>query len=246
METFGYASSVRDELERLMAVPVPTLQQCCEEATDLMRQGEVALASDNAAEALDLFRRAFQAIHILIHGRTRRVLADVFFHEGIEHGMYAGQTGMTVRVILRLKLVSRFIAAYLKLGQWNEAAFWGMRSIRIMREAMDTEFEDFLSEFLSGADVGFIYIRTAIAFMKMEQNKGKWAHELIEYAHETFAHSEDLWTLAVRYLKNQNKEGVRKEMKDYGVPQEKIRLFGDVEKSLDEQSTAAHRGSDSE
>lgn len=246
MEVLGYAPSVRAELERRMAIPIPTLQQCCESATALMAQGDTALAAENAAAALQMYREAFHAIHILIHGRTRRVLADVFFHEGIEHGQYAGQTGMTVRIILRLKLVSRTVAAYLRLSQWGEAAYWGMRSIRIMRESMDTEFEDFLSEFLGGADVGLIYVRTAIAFMKMEVASEQWETELADYHDEPIAESKILWGLAVRYLKNQNKESVRKELQGFGVPQEIIRLFGDIEKSVDEQSTTGHHGSGEE
>ncbi|KAH7347057.1 hypothetical protein BKA66DRAFT_477957 [Pyrenochaeta sp. MPI-SDFR-AT-0127] len=244
MEVSGFASSVRTELERRMAIPIPTLQQCCESATELMAQGDIALAANNAHEALELYRRAFHAIHILIHGRTRRVLADVFFHEGIEHGRYAGQTGMTVRVILRLKLVCRTIAAYLRVGQWGEAAYWGMRSICIMREAMDTEFEDFLSEFVGGADVGLIYVRTAIAFMKMEDAREQWGVELSRYNDEPVASSENLWGLAVRYLRNQDKESVRKELRQVGAPQETIGLFGEVEKSVDEQSTVGHHGSE--
>ena len=245
MAISGYSPSVRAELQRLMAIPVPTLQQCCEDATELMAQGDAALASNSPAEALHLFKKAFHAIHILIHGRTRRVLGDVFYHEGIEHGRYAGQTGMTVRVVLRLKLVSRSVATYLKLEQWGEAAYWGMRSIRIMREAMDTEFEDFLSEFLSSADVGLIYVRTAIAFMKMESAKEQWEDELMAYALEPYVNSDNLWALAVRYLRTQAKDGVRKEMKEFGVPQENINLFSDVEKSNDDdQSMLGHHGSE--
>ncbi|CAO2649764.1 Nn.00g010560.m01.CDS01 [Neocucurbitaria sp. VM-36] len=246
MEISGYAQQVKNELERRMAIPIPTLQQCCENSAELMAQGDAALATNNASEALELYTKAFLAIHILIHGRTRRVLADVFFHEGIEHGRYAGQTGMTIRVVLRLKLVSRTVAAYLRLGQWGEAAYWGMRSIRIMREAMDTEFEDFLSDLLGESDVGMIYVRTATAFEKMENSRGLWGNELKMYADESIANSERLWALAVRYLKNKNKEGVRKELQSFNVPESVVRMFGDVRKSADENSTMGQSGSGEE
>ncbi|KAJ4364007.1 hypothetical protein N0V83_009462 [Neocucurbitaria cava] len=246
MDISGYAQEVKDELERRMAKPIPTLQQCCETAFELMTQGDTVLAANNASEALQLYIQAFKAIHILIHGRTRRVLADVFFHEGIEHGRYAGQTGMTIRVVLRLKLVSRTIAAYLKLGQWNEAAYWGMRSIRIMREAIDTEFEEFLSELLGESDVGLIYVRTATAFWKMEEARGVWGDELKAYADESIANSERLWALGTRYLKTKNKEAVRKELQSIGVPESVVRMFGDVEKSVDEHSTMGQSGSGEE
>ena len=246
MEIAGYAHQVAQELERRMALPVPTLQQCCENATELMIQGDAALAANDAEEALALYRKAFHAIHILIHGRTRRVLADVFFHEGIEHGRYAGQTGMTIRVVLRLKLVSRTVAAHLKLAQWGEAAYWGMRSIRIMRVAMDTEFEDFLSELLAESDVGLIYVRTAIAFWNMEEQRGVWGDELKTYADEPIADTERLWVFAVRYLKKQTKGGVRKELESFKLPESIVRRFRDVDESVDVQSTMGQSGSGEE
>ncbi|KAF1833836.1 hypothetical protein BDW02DRAFT_472231, partial [Decorospora gaudefroyi] len=173
MHIHGYAPVVQQELRTRQALPVPTLQEACETATDIMLAGDKALAThndNNAVEALELYRRAFRAIHILIHGRTRRVLADVFFHGTINHGRYKGQTGSTVRVMLRLKLVSRTIAACNALGQFGDAAFWGMRSINIMSESSDSGFEDFLSSFRVLQDVGLIYLRTAIAFSTMEKD----------------------------------------------------------------------------
>jgi len=240
LEVTGYAPEVEKELRRRMAIPIPTLVECCEKAVDFMDQGDQALASNDPKKALDLYNHSFHAIHILIHGRTRRVLADTFFHEGIESGRFAGQTGMTVRVVLRLKLVSRYVLANLKLAEWGDAAFWGMRSIRIMRESMDNEFEDFLSEFIGGEDVAMIYARTGVAFWRMEKDAETWEGEMKTYAGEETG-SERLWGVAGRYLKNRDKSGIRKELVGFGVPEG---LFADEEKEA--ASTTGQDGSGEE
>jgi hypothetical protein len=224
MEVSGYSPEVQAELERGMAVPIPSLIECCESATTLMEQGDEALVSNNPQEALDLYIKAFHAIHILIHGRTRRVLADVFFHEGMETGRFAGQTGMTVRVLLRLKLVSRCVLAHLHLAAWDDAAFWGMRTIRIMRDSMDVEFEDFLSDFIGGEDVGMIYVRTGVALWKMEV----LGQKIEGYEAER---SEKIWKLASQYMKRRGKEDTRRELTSFGCPADVVAWFADVKES---------------
>jgi hypothetical protein len=223
----GYAPSVQAELARLQALPIPTLQEACETATELMVAGDAALTSSppDPAEALELYRKAFHAIHILIHGRTRRVLGDGFFHNAITKGPYAGHTGMTVRVLLRLKLVGRTIAAYNALAEWGEAAHWGLRTINIISDSLDTGFEEFLTEFLGKEDVGYIYLRTAIAFTKMETAKEEWFGELIAYADEANAKSATLWQFAMRFLKKSNEGEVRREIRDCGIGEDIELLF---------------------
>ncbi|KNG48956.1 major facilitator superfamily transporter [Stemphylium lycopersici] len=246
----GYSRSVQSELARLQALPIPSLQQSLESATDFMLAGDAALATpdaeDTAAlEALELYNKAFHAIHILIHGRTRRVMADVFFHESITQGRYAGQTGITVRVILRLKLVSRTIAAYNKLAKWDEAAYWGMRSIHILHESLNPDFEAFLTEVLGGADVGLIYLRTGIAFWQMESQRMNWLGELIHYADEAMAQSESLWKTSRRFLRDLPRGHVRAELVQYGVPRETVALFADVKKEDAVQSSVVADGESS-
>ncbi|USP76359.1 hypothetical protein yc1106_03633 [Curvularia clavata] len=224
----GFSRSVRSELARLQAIPIPTLQQSLESATDLMLAGDTALSNPDSArdaaalEALDLYKKAFHAIHILIYNRTRRVMADVFFHDAVAHGRYAGQTGMTIRVLLRLQLVARTVAAYNQLRQWDDSAFWGMRSINILTESFSPSFEAFLTHLHNGADVGFIYVRTGIAFWHMEQNREDWMGELISYADDPMARSERLWEVAGRFVKPAVREKARGELLAYGVPKEKV------------------------
>jgi hypothetical protein len=230
MEVSGYSPEVQAELERRMAVPIPSLIECCESAATLMEQGDGAIASSSPQEALDLYIKAFHAIHILIHGRTRRVLADVFFHEGMETGRFAGQTGMTVRVVLRLKLVSRCVLAHLQLAAWDEAAFWGMRTIRIMRDSMEVEFEDFLSEFIGGEDVGMIYVRTGVALWKMEV----LGQKIVGYEGEK---SERIWKLARQYMKGRRKDDTRRELRIFGCPEDIVGWFADVKESEESETT---------
>jgi hypothetical protein len=267
----GFAPNVREELARLQARPIPTLRESLESATDYMLAGDLALASSShhntnntstsnpyptqatgndktaALEALDLYKKAFHAIHILIHGRTRRVLADDFFHDGITSGRYAGQTGITIRVLLRLKLVSRTIAAYNALGQYGEAAFWGLRSIRVLQESLNPDFENFLMEFLEGSDVGWIYVRSGLAFWQMERDEESWLGELISYADEPLAVSERLWGFAGAYVKPSERAAVRGELLGYGIPQGVVNLFGDVAAGEEDvksvESVAAENGS---
>jgi hypothetical protein len=219
MDTTNYSPTVASELRKGMATPIPTLQESVESAADLLDQGDLALAAHNPKEALDLYTQSFRAIHILIAPRSRRILADIFFHATIPSGRFAYQTGSTVRVVLRLKLVSRFILTHLHLQQPRDAAFWGLRSIRIMRESMDVEYEDFLSEFVGGEDVRMIYVRSGIAVWIGEQEG--WSE-----GDET---SEKLWVLARKFFKGRGKEGVRRELREFGVPADVIRLFGDEE-----------------
>lgn len=227
----NYDPSVQAELLRLQAKPIPSLQEALESATDYMEAGDAALAAPNAdsdasaLQALDLYRKAFHAIHILIHKRTRRVMADMFFHESVAKGRYAGQTGITIRVILRLKLVSRTVAAYNKLARWDEAAFWGMRSIRILRETSNPDFEAFLTEVLGGMDIALLYARTGIAFSKMEGQRENWWGEMIAYADEDLADSRELWTAAAEYIKGQASGDLRKELETYGVQKATIEAF---------------------
>ena len=228
----GFNKTVERELRDAMAVPPPTLQHSCESATKLLHEGDLHLATgaQGAEEALESYRQAFHAIHILIQGRTRRVLADTFFHANITSGIYAGQTGMTVRVILRLRLVARIISAHLVQQNWGEAAFWGMRSVRIMSEAMDTEFEDFLADLVGGDDVGLVYIRAGIALYKMKADMETWHEELKEYEGEDMADTSQLFSVSQKHLKR-GKANVRRELDQYGMPRPFVVTFKDEEES---------------
>ncbi|XPS81799.1 Pyruvate kinase [Ascochyta lentis] len=238
MHMEGFDKTVARELRTAMAIPPPTLQQSCELATQHLHTGDALLAKGaaGACEALEAYKQAFHAIHILIKGRTRRVLADTFFHAHITNGPYAGQTGMTVRVILRLRLVARTMSAHLTTSSWSEAAFWGMRSVRIMREAMDAEFENFLAELVGGDDVALVYIRAGIALYKMRCEADLFRDELADYDGEESADVESLFRDSLKHLKR-GRERARAELEKYCIPRAFVRLFWDPQPQGDGSQT---------
>ena len=231
----SFNKTIERELRSAMAIPSPTLQESCESATKLLREGDaqLLLGVEGANAALESYKAAFYAIHILINGRTRRVLADTFFHAMITSGIYAGQAGMTVRIALRLKLVARFVSAYLVKRDWIEALFWGMRSVRIMSDAMDPEFEDFLADLVGGHDVGLIYVRAGIALYKAKAETEKYHEELKEYEGEKMADVSELFRLSQKHLKR-GKAPARKELEAYNIPRPFVLLFKDPEAASSE------------
>ncbi|KAF2644548.1 hypothetical protein P280DRAFT_443311 [Massarina eburnea CBS 473.64] len=222
----GFDEKVKEDVLKGMAIPHPSAQECIESCASLMAEGDTALASaskepEKGQQALHLYRRAFHAIHVIIENRTRRVLAEGYFHETIPSGPFAGQSGTTVRILLRIRLVSRHVLAYLRLKKYGDAAFWGMRSIRIMREAMSSEFEDLQTDFPGMSDVGPLCCRTAMAFQIMEDDEEVWKEELKGYLEDEAGHSDELWHLAKKYMRGLGREEERKlvrlEAKEFGV-----------------------------
>lgn len=207
----GYDDSLTAELGRRMAVPYDSVQQCLEKCAALMEEGDRESSAGHAESALELYVKAFAAIHIMIDGRGRRVLADHFFHTGVESGRYAGHSGTTCRIILRVNLVSRCVGVHLKLRQWEEAAFWGMRSIKIIQDGMGTEMEEFLLQFVARADVGLLFIRTYIAMKKMEEHNSE---ELALYQGDETANTANLYNIANRYMR-ELQELMKKELAEH-------------------------------
>jgi hypothetical protein len=231
VEINGFEEEVERELRIGMAIPYTTVAQCLEESSQLMEAGDKALASsqnqNNAQQALDYYTKSFHAIHILVKGRTRRVLADSFFHSELDSGRFKGQTGTTMRIILRINLVSRTVGAYLKLQKWADAAFWGLRSISMLRRGIDTEFESFLMELVAVSDIGLLYLRTGIAVrkmemeMEMEEGGGTANAELERWREEgldgDMMRSEKLFRATRRYLKGEDRGLIRRELDEYRV-----------------------------
>ena len=173
--------SVKEALEKAQAIPDPTREECLVSATTLKEAGIKAIEAGDYRRALQTFFDAFAAIHIQIEGRKRTIHAENFYIEEIQTGMYKGQRGDYVRMVLRVSLVANVILAYLKLGEWAEAHFWGKRSIVIFRQSVtgDTTEEFDLEgtpSWITGtanmhvpakADMGYIFYRTALASRAM-------------------------------------------------------------------------------
>ena len=169
--------SVKETLTKAQAEPEPTLEQCLERATSLKEDGNKAMQSGEYREALQTYIEAFAAIHIRVQGRSRHIYADGYYVREVVSGVYKGERGDYIRMVLRIKLVANVILAYLKLENWTEAHFWGKRSIVLFRQGMtgslSQEIEDDVSPSWAAdaatmnipakPEMGKIFYRTALA-----------------------------------------------------------------------------------
>lgn len=152
-----------EDLRKTMNTPYVSPARCVEEATSLKDEGNQALKAGNILRALELYRTSFMAIHIVISGRRRNVWGDSFFETYIREGRLKGQWAGLVRTTLRIQLVANSMLAYLKLEEYDEAYFWGMRSINLMRESFQEAADQPRLGFPGADSWGKIYYRTAIA-----------------------------------------------------------------------------------
>ncbi|RVD89698.1 uncharacterized protein DFL_000694 [Arthrobotrys flagrans] len=181
--------SVRKALEAEMEIPLDPPEKCLERGTELKDLGNSALMSGKYNEAIELYNKAFHAIHIIIDARTRRVYGDPFFDTVIRTpGPFKDQHAGQARILLRVRLVANTILAYLKLQDFDMAILTGMRTIRLMRAsvgldqdngAFDANMEA-MSGFIGSGEMGKIYFRTAMAYKAL--NKRAEAKRLLAVA----------------------------------------------------------------
>jgi len=157
--------SVEKTMRDLMAVPYPTVESCLEDATRLKDDGNAALRKGQYKEALRLYRESFLRLLIVCDGRRRSIWGDAYFQAQCKSGQFLGQNAQLVRLVLRIRLVSNTVMAYLKLEEYEEAIFWGMRTISLMQLNLDTD--DAILAFPAASETGKIYYRTAVAYRAM-------------------------------------------------------------------------------
>ncbi|KAI0869055.1 hypothetical protein GGS24DRAFT_480047 [Hypoxylon argillaceum] len=161
------------ELRALQAVKPPPPEECLAEGIRFKNEGNELLQKDEVHAALAAYNRAWEAIHIVVKGRQRHVHAEAFFARDLVDEPFAGKNGQLERMNLRLQLVANTCLAYLKLRDWDELKFWGMRTIHLMRQATganETHIppeDEALLGFPSAPQVGKIYYRTARAFEEL-------------------------------------------------------------------------------
>lgn len=175
--------SVEEALKKEQAVPDPSPEECLERATALKDTGNKSLRSGNYAEALQKYIGAFAAIHITVSGRKRHIHADGYYMRECASGVYVGQRCDYVRLIIRVKLVANIIQVYLKCKDWEEARFWGKRSIILFRSSLNGDDDDNLGSgedkwawvnqsatmgFPARAEMGKILYRTALASRELQ------------------------------------------------------------------------------
>ena len=167
-------SSVESEMRKEQDVPYPTPEQCLTEASRFKTEGNAALQAGEYQEALRFYSQAWEAMHIVVKGRQRHIHGEAFFSVQMEEGDWKGKHGQAERLTLRVQLVANTCLVYLKMENWQELRFWGMRTISMMRQAVlgpverevAPEMEAVLS-FPSAVQVGKIYYRTAVAFKNL-------------------------------------------------------------------------------
>ena len=181
-------SSIEAELLAEQAVPYPTAEHCLREATRLKLEGNSALKIENYNHALEKYAEAWEAMHIVVKGRQRHIHADEFFGKTLLEDPFKGKNGQSERLMIRVQLVANTVLVYLKLEDWEEATFWGMRTIRMLREAMgadanvDMSAEDEAVLGFPAADqMGKIYYRTALAYKEMDDKPQ--ARKLLRVSH---------------------------------------------------------------
>ncbi|KAL9013441.1 MAG: hypothetical protein Q9173_001853 [Seirophora scorigena] len=177
--------SVEEALFKEQAVPDPSPEECLECATALKEEGNKSLQTGHYATALQFYTDAFAAIHITVSGRKRHVHADGYYTGKLASGLYKGQRSDYVRLVLRVKLVANFIQAYLKMKEWEEARFWGRRSIALFRSSLTGDLDNDLRDhtkwgwvseaanmgFPAQAEMGKIMYRTALASRALRCDK---------------------------------------------------------------------------
>ncbi len=166
--------SVESELRAEQAVPVSSPEHCLSETVRLKGEGNAELIAGNYQSALRIYMQAWEAMHIVVRGRQRHIHAEAFFARELEQDPWEGKNGQTERLALRVQLVANTCLAYLKLEEWDEVCFWGMRTITMVRQAvigpMDRDVPpdvEAVLTFPSAVQIGKIYYRTAVALKKL-------------------------------------------------------------------------------
>ncbi|KAI1338643.1 hypothetical protein F5Y15DRAFT_123370 [Xylariaceae sp. FL0016] len=164
--------SILNELNAEQAIPPATAEQALSESIKFKSEGNEALTAGNYGLALARYNKAWEAMHIIVKGRQRHVHAEAFFARELDEP-FKGKNGQVERLKIRVQLVANTCLAYLKLKNWDELLYWGMRTINLMRQATganDREIppeDEALQTFPSATQVGKIYYRTAVAFKEM-------------------------------------------------------------------------------
>lgn len=192
--------SVVKSMKEEMDIPYPTVEKCLGEATRVKNLGNDALKAQKYHEALRLYEEAFLHLFIVCDGRRRSIWGDAYFQKQCRSGEFEGQDAQMVRFILRLRLVSNTIMVHLKLEDYEEAKYWGLRSINLMRGGL--EDHELVMDFEGSPEVGKIYYRTGVACR--ERGEKSEARDLMKVAAKYLPHDKvvqrDLAALAPRIL----------------------------------------------
>ncbi|KAL9580002.1 MAG: hypothetical protein Q9212_004757 [Teloschistes hypoglaucus] len=170
--------SVEEALKTEQAIPDASREESLARATALKTLGNQSLQAGAYTAALQQYIDAFAAIHITVSGRKRYIHADGYYYRELTSGPYQGQRSDYARFIIRAQLVANVVQVYLKMQEWEDARFWGKRSILMLRKSLIGETDDELGGgradwawvhesatmgFPARTEMGKILYRTALA-----------------------------------------------------------------------------------
>ena len=131
--------SVKKQVQELQSQPTPSPEDCIAECLVHKTNANALVGAKSYIAALKEYFAAFEAIHIFISGRRREIHCDGYYATPLATGDYAGQDGHYVRIVLRVQLVANVVHTYLQLKEYEEAYFWGRRSILLFRRSMNVD-----------------------------------------------------------------------------------------------------------
>jgi tetratricopeptide (TPR) repeat protein len=158
------------EMKRLMATPLGTPTERLIAATAHKDAGNAALMANQPLEALEHYRKAWEAMFIIVKGKHRKLHGEGYFDTTLTEPPFEGEYGGMVRTVLRVRLVANSLLAHLQLKDWDTVVHIGMRTINIMRggqEGLEPE-QEASNGWIAGSEMGKIYYRTALAFKEMD------------------------------------------------------------------------------
>jgi hypothetical protein len=154
---------LESELQKAIAAPISTQEECLELATKLAEAGNAELNNNRPADAIRYYIESFRAMHIVCVGRYRSVWADAWFDSFLQGGRFDRQHGQSVRIALRVHLVAQVVRAFLELREYELAYFWGERTLKIIRQATGSENDVPMLSFPAAADLGRVLFGTGVA-----------------------------------------------------------------------------------
>ena len=163
LEVHGVYETVKEEFLAKNKESYDTPEHCLDSCQKLKEQGNQMMKDKQYRQALELYERSFLAMHIVVHGRRRRIWGDNYFNKFLDGGTFDKQEGNMVRMLLRVQLVANTIQAYLDLDEPEEAHFWGMRSITLVREQLGELADHPQQGFPAASSWGKVYYRTGKA-----------------------------------------------------------------------------------
>ena len=181
---------LKETVVKSQAIPAPTPEECIGSALAYKTAGNKRMEVKDYEGALEEYFKAFAAIHVIVNGRDREIHCDAYYGQELQSGPYQHQYGHYIRMMLRVQLVANAVLAYIKLQRWDDAYFWGRRSIVMFRTSMTgvddiggEGWEEWVQEshsmsFGAKNEMGKLFYRTALAARNDPQNVEKDEDEI--------------------------------------------------------------------